>query len=245
MLRSLVLAAALVPLAAPAFAQIQFGPNTPNMIVTQGDAVLRRAPDRAWLTISTQVRDGKPTDARRKSTEAMNDVIKAIKGAGIRDEQIRTTGYSLTPEIDYRTPARNITGYVVRNQIEVRIDDLDRVGEVIDAANIRKDSGLSIVGPRFDLKNPQAAQAEALKLAVENAMMKAQAIAAGARRSLGPILRIEDSGVNTIAPPMPRQLMMGVAGGRGGGAGEAPPETPITAGEIEIRVMVTLTVAIQ
>src|SRR5690349_19028261 len=142
MLRSLLLAAAILPLASPAFAQIQFGPNTPNMIVTQGEAVLRRAPDRAWLTIATQVRESKPTDARRKSTEAMNDIIKAIKAAGIRDEQIRTTGYSLTPDVDYRT--RNITGYTVRNQIEVRVDDLDRLGEVIDAANARKDSGLSI-----------------------------------------------------------------------------------------------------
>ena len=241
MRRSLLLAAVVLSIARPAAAQIQFGTGTPNMIVTQGDAVLRRAPDRAWLTVSTQVRESKPADARRKSTEAMTDITKALKDTGIKEDQIRTTGYSLTPEIDYRS--RNITGYVVRNQIEVRIDDLDRLGEVIDAANAKKDAGLSIVGPRFDLKNPQAAQAEALKMAVENAMMRAQAIAAGARRSVGAILRIEDQGVNTIAPP-PRPMMMEARGGGAAGAA-APPETPITPGEIEIRVNVTLTVAIQ
>ena len=240
MLRSLLLAVALAPLATPAFAQIQFGPNTPNMIVTQGDAVIRRAPDRAWLTVATRVREAKPTDARRKSTEATNDVIKAFKDAGIKDDQIRTTGYSLTPEYDQKS--RNIVAYIVRNQIEVRVDDLDRLGELIDAADARKDSGLSIIGPRFDLKNPQAAQAEALKQAVENAMARATAIAAGAKRSVGAILRIEDHGGSSVGPPRP--MMMEARAG-GGGGGMPPPETPITPGEIEIRAQVTLTVAIQ
>jgi uncharacterized protein len=242
MLRLLLLASLVVSIAAPALAQSQVPPNSPPVIVTQGEAVLRRAPDRAWLTIATQVREGKANDARTKSNETMTEIRNALKGAGVKDDAIRTTGYSLTPEMDSRT--RNVTAYIVRNQIEVRVDELDRLGEFMDAANGPKSAGLSIIGPRFDLKNPQAAQAEALKLAVENAMARAQAIATGARRSLGAVLRIDDQGVNTIIPrTMSRTAMVGVGGGRGGG--EAIPETPIEPGEIEIRVQVTLTIAIQ
>jgi uncharacterized protein YggE len=246
MLRSLSLAIVAVSIsagAAPALAQPQPPPQPPPAIVTQGQAVLRRAPDRAWLTIATQVRESKANDARRKSNETMTEIHNALKGAGVGDDAIRTTGYSLTPDMDSRT--RNVTGYFVRNQIEVRVDDLDRLGDIMDAANGPKSSGLSIVGPRFDLKNEQAAQAEALKLAVENAMARAQAIAAGARRTLGPVLRIDDQGVNTIVPrPMARTAMLG---GGGGVAASQPamPETPIEAGEIEIRAQVTLTIAIQ
>ena len=29
----------------------------PNVIVAQGEATLKRAPDRAWLTVSTEARD--------------------------------------------------------------------------------------------------------------------------------------------------------------------------------------------
>jgi len=78
---------------------------------------------------------------------------------------------------------------------------------------------------------------------VENAMSRAQAMAAGARRSLGAVLRIDDQGVNTIIPRPMSRTAMGGAGGRGI---EPPmPETPIEPGEIEIRVQVTLTIAIQ
>ena len=241
MLRLLLLASLAVSISAPALAQPQ-SPPPPPAITTQGDAVLRLAPDRAWLTIATQVREGKANDARKKSNETMTEIRNALKGAGVKDEAIRTTGYSLTPEMDSRT--RNVNAYIVRNQIEVRVDDLDRLGELMDVANGPKSAGLSIIGPRFDLKNPQAAQAEALKLAVENAMSRAQAIAAGAKRSLGQVLRIEDQGVNTI---LPRTMSRAGMGGGGGVAGveRAMPETPIEPGEIEIRVQVSLTIAIQ
>ncbi len=243
MLRLLLLTCLAVSIAAPSFAQPQQPPQSPPAIVTQGEAVLRRAPDRAWLTIATQVREGKANDARKKSNETMTEIRNALKGAGVQDEAIRTTGYSLTPEMDSRT--LHVTAYFVRNQIEVLVDVLDRLGELMDAANGPKSAGLSIIGPRFDLKNPQAAHAEALKMAVEDAMARAQAIAAGARRSLGQVLRIDDQGVNTIIPrTMSRTAMVGVAGGRGG-IEPAMPETPIEPGEIEIRVQVTLTIAIQ
>ena len=58
-----------------------------------------------------------------------------------------------------------VKGYVVRNEVEVRIDDLSRLGRVIDAANATKNTTLTIVGPRFALKDQQAAEAEALRLA--------------------------------------------------------------------------------
>jgi uncharacterized protein YggE len=124
----------------------------------------------------------------------------------------------------------------VRNQVEVRIDDLDKVPAVIDAANAPKASGLSIIGPRFDLKNRSAAEHEALRQAVENAMSRAQAIASGARRSLGPIVRIEEQTTSSDIP-FPRPQMMTAA--------RAERETPITPGEIEVRAVVTLTIAIR
>src|SRR6187200_698363 len=148
MLRSLsaaIVAVSISAAAAPALAQPQ-PPQPPPAIVTQGQAVLRRAPDRAWLTIATQVREGKANDARRKSNETMTEIHNALKGVGVRDDAIRTSGYSLTPDMDSRT--RNVTGYFVRNQIEIRVDDLDRLGDIMDAANGPKSAALSIIGPR-------------------------------------------------------------------------------------------------
>jgi len=230
----LLLVPILLSSAAAAFAQT---PVSPPVIVTQGEAVLKRAPDQAWLTVATEQRDSQPAEARRRSAAAMTDVQNALKAAGVAADAIRTTSFALTPEVDWVGGRSTIRGYVVRNQIEVRIDNLDRLPAVIDAANSPKSAGLSIIGPRFDLKNRQAAENEAFQHAVELAMQRAQAIATGARRMVGPIQRIEAHPVDNMPRPMPMAARMTAA------REDVP--TPITPGEIEIRAQVTLTVEIR
>jgi uncharacterized protein YggE len=132
-------------------------PAPPPVVVTQGEATLKRAADRAWLTVATETRDARPDEARRKGAEAMTAVQRAIRSAGLAADAIRTTGYSLTPEMDWNNGRGTLRGYVVRNQIDVRVDDLDDLPDVIDAANSSRNTALSIFGPRFDLKNAQAA----------------------------------------------------------------------------------------
>src|SRR5262245_45659443 len=121
--------------ASPAFAQ---GPAPPPAIVTQGEATLKRAPDRAWLTLATETRDTKAAEARSRNAEAMTAAQSALKGAGVRPDAIRTTGYSLTPEFDWNNGRSTLRGYVVRNQIEVRVDDLNKLSDVLDAVNSSK-----------------------------------------------------------------------------------------------------------
>ena len=229
-----LLVVALLSTVAAGFAQTA---TSPPVIVTQAEAVIKRAPDQAWLTVATEQRESQPTEARRRSAAAMTAVQDALKAAGVPADAIRTTGYSLTPEVDWVAGRSTIRGYVVRNQIEVRVDDLDRLPAVIDAANSPKAAGLSIIGPRFGLQNRQGAESEALKHAVELAMQRAQAIAAGARRSLGSIVRIEEHAPNGLPRPIPMAARMTTA------REDAP--TPITPGEIEIHAQVTLTVEIR
>jgi uncharacterized protein YggE len=239
MIRTAVAALFVAGLAGPVWVSAQTPPPSPPSIVTQGEATLKRAPDRAWLTVATETRESKPADARRRNAEVMTDVQRALRGAGLAADAIRTTGFSLTPEMDWNNGRGTIRGYVARNQIEVRVDDLDKLADVIDAANVPKASGLSIIGPRFDLKNEQAAQNEALRLAVEAAMGRAQAIAAGAKRSVGPVIRIEEQG---SGPVFPKPMMATRAFA---GAADMAVETPITPGDIEVRAQVTLTVELR
>ena len=211
----------------------------PPVIVTQGTAVVKRAPDRAWITVATETREAKAADARRRGAEAMSAVQNALKSAGVVAEAIRTTGYSLAPEEVWNAGRRTIKGYIVRNQVEVRVDNLDKLGEVLDAADSAKSTMLTVGNPRFDLKDSQAAESEALRQAVEQGMQRARAIATGARRSVGAILRVEDQGASVGPPPMP--MFRTATASRAGDA----VETPITPGEIEIRAQVTLTIELR
>jgi uncharacterized protein YggE len=120
----------------------------------------------------------------------------------------------------------------------VRIDDLDRLPAVVDAATTSRGTSLSITGPRFSLKDEASAQSEALREAVTAAMARARAMAMGAGRTLGAITRIEDHHVSGGMPP-PQPMMRMAA------AADASTPTPITPGELEIRAAITLTVELR
>ena len=222
-------------LAVPAAAQMQMHPPQPPVIVTRGEAIVKRAPDQAFVSIAAESRAQTPAESQRLAAEAMTAVQAALKSVSLPADAIRTTGYSLQPDIEYQNGRSRVRGYIARNQIEVRVDALDRLGVVIDAAG--QSGATTVAGLRFDLKNRRAVEQEALKLAVEDAMGRAKALASGAGTALGPIVRIDEQ--FSERPPMPYMTM------RADTAQMSQAPTPVSPGEVEIHAQVTLTVAIK
>ena len=216
----------LTPLAASA--QQNTTPDPP-VVVTSGEGLIQATPDRAWITVSVESRAGNPRDAQRRNTDAMTPVVAKLRAAGISTEAIRTIGYDLQQEWDYANNQRVSRGYVARNTIDVRIDAIDRIGELLE---ITVGSGATSVGSvRFDLKDRAKLEREALRLAVDDARARADAAAAGAGRSVDRVLRI-DAQSPSAPVPLPRLAMAREA------TSDAPPIAP---GQIDIRAQVTLT----
>jgi uncharacterized protein YggE len=226
----------MISACAPAFAQEAGDLTKQPVIVTRGQASLKRAPDQAWVSIAAESRASASAEAQRLNAEAMQAVTAALTRAGLPAEAIRTTGYSLQPDMEYVSGRGRVKGYIARNQLEVRVDDLKKLGAVLDAAGLSGATSMS--GLRFDISNRASVEREALGLAVQDAMARARAIASGAGVTVGPIVRIDDQ--YQSSPPM-------YAMGAGGGArlAAAPPETPISAGELEVRAEVMMTVVIR
>jgi hypothetical protein len=216
-------------------AQSPVSPTEP-VIVTTGESTLVEAPDRAYVQISAEGRASKPSEAQKVAADAMTAVQNALKSLGIPAEQIRTTGYNLIREVDYSGGSQTFRDYLARNQIEVRVDELTRLSAVVDASGAS--GAASISGLRFDVKNRDVVERDALKRAVEDAMARAQAVAMGAGRTVGGIVRVEEHR-SSLSSPM-AFTAAGAGGGRGGGV-----PTPIAPGQIEIHANVTLTASIK
>jgi uncharacterized protein len=223
---------------APAFASAQqtSAPTEP-VVVTTGEGVIQAAPDRAWITITAESRAGSPREAQRRNTEMMAPVQDALRAARVPADAIRTVAYDLQQEWDFVNNKRVSRGYVARNSIEVRVDDITRVGELLEMAVGQGATAVS--GLRFDLKDRAKLERDALRLAVAAARAKADAAASGAGRTVDRILRIDEHG-GVISPPMP--LAMARAGVNQIAAAEA---APISVGQLEIRANVTVTAAIK
>jgi uncharacterized protein YggE len=206
-------------------------PPGPPVVVTTGEGVVQAAPDRAWITISAESRARNPRDAQRRNAEVMTPVIDKLRSAGIPAEAIRTIGYDLQQEWDFVNNQRVSRGYVARNTIDVRVDAIDRVGELLELAV--GSGATSVSGVRFDLKDRAKLEREALRLAVEDARGRADAAAAGAGRAIANVMRIEVQ--PAAGAPVPR---FALAREQSAVASDTP---PIAAGQLEIRAQVTLT----
>ena len=227
------LAAVLVLLGAPASAQTPAAPTEPT-IVTTGEAIVRRAPDRAFVTAAVETRAKDPKDAQQKNAAIMTTVQQRLESAGVPRDAIRTLGYTISQEVDWVNGRRVPREYLARNAVEVRLDAVERTGDILDV--VVQAGATSVADVRFDLKDRDAAEREALRLAVVDARSRAEAAAAGAGVTIERVIRIEDAR-QSFQPPRPMMAM----------AREAADQvaTPVEAGDVEIRAQVTVTVAIK
>lgn len=214
----------------------------PPVIVAQGASTVKVAPDQAWATVRVETRDAKAPEARRLSAVAMTAVMAALKTSGLPADAIKTTGFSLNPDYEYVNGRQRMRGFLVSNQVQVRIDDIAKVADVLDsvgALTLAASSNMTIANLRFDLKNRTSIERDALRMAVEDAMENVKAMAAGAGATLGRIARIDQLGRSQPIDSL--QPMMAMASRDGA----AEVSTPISPSEIEIRAAVMLTVEIR
>lgn len=208
-------------------------PEPPQLIVT-GEGIVKATPDQAWISIGAESRSKISKDAQQRNAEAMTAVMKKIASFGVQKDAIKTIAIDLQMEFDYANGKQTPRGYVARNTVEVRVDELAKLGDVLDAV---VSSGATMIhGLRFDVKQRDQVEAAALQAAVKHAMTKSQAVAAGAGRAIDRVLRIEELSGGGDPVPMMRQYAT---------AQRADASTPVAAGEIEIRAQVRLTVAIK
>lgn len=208
--------------------------NDGPVVVTSGEGIVKRAPDQAWVTIAAESRAKTPGEAQKLNADAMSAVMQKVKGVGLPAEAIQTSGYELRPEFDYANNRQTLRGYVARNAIEVRVDELPKLGQVLDVAVAA--GATSVSGIRFDIKERGNAEQVALQRAVTDARTQANTAAQAAGMRVERVVRIEVQREPTMPPPRPMAMRAEMA---------VSAEPPIAPGELEVRVRVVMTSAIR
>jgi len=165
-------------LAAPAYAaEIQIAVQNPVVELTVTE-VVRADPDLAQVGAGAQTRAQTASEAVRLNAQQMERLIERLRSLGIERDDIQTSNFNLNAEYDYnnRNAAPPIfTGYMVTNQVTVRLKRLDRVGQVLDAL---VDAGANnIFGPNFMLEDDREAKAVARRNAFQRSQGQAEEFA--------------------------------------------------------------------
>jgi uncharacterized protein len=193
-------------------------------IVVTGDGSVDATPDRATVALSVIVLRPTAQEAQQQSAATMAQVVRQVVAAGIPQTAIRTTNVSLYPQRrSDPSGVGQITGYQSVNRVVVTIDDISRVGQVIDAGVGAGANGVDSVN--WSLRDATAYRTQALRIAVQNAQAAANAIASAAGITGLRLLRVEQ----TSAVVFPRQ---------GFGVMEAAPATPVLPGTMPLSVQV-------
>lgn len=235
-MRRILFAVALASAATPLSAQ-QPAEKPDRVINVTGTGTVTREPEKAVITIAVESDAANAQQAAQANARKMEAVFAALRRVGIVPPKVRTIAYELQPV--YQQPDRNnpnpaprVVGYRAINMVLVEVDTIARVGAVIDATVA---SGANrVANLSFELRDPESARLEALRLAVARARAEAEVLASASGQRLGPPLNISSSSHYEPRQYRMRDMEMAV--------GAAPPAvpTPIEAGTLTITANVNM-----
>ncbi|MDO5132728.1 MAG: SIMPL domain-containing protein [Eubacteriales bacterium] len=193
-------------------------------------------PDLAELRFGVRTQGAAAADAQAENSRTVDSVVKVLKENSIKEENIQTTWYDVSPQYDWNTGnGDTITGFSVSTTLSVKGVAIAEAGKLISACT---EAGANeFNGITYSCSEYQVLYTQAQQKAVEAAREKADALANAAGRSLGSIKTIAEGWQDTSYEP---NLKTVSAGGMGGAA-EDSSSASLMPGTAEITANVTVT----
>jgi uncharacterized protein YggE len=166
------------------------------------------------------------------ANQAMTRVQQALLARGVRASDMRTVGLWTQPRYEMVDGRPIRRGYAASQGLTVTLRNLSTAGATTSAAVEAGGDAVRINGARLDVENLEAPRKVARAAAFAAACGAAEEYATAAGRSLGPVVRIVESGGET---PSPEQFLS---------LAKATDPTPIWPGTSEIKVTVSAVFAL-
>jgi len=207
---------------------------TQRTLSVTGTGLVYLTPDIAYINIGVHTEKPSASDAVSANNGQTQQVINALESSGVDAKDIRTTNFSIYPNTQYdqQTGKPGSTTYVVDNTVYVTVHQLDKLGNLLDAA-VRSGAN-SVNNIQFDVADKSSAIKQARDQAVKDAQTQAQELASTAGVSMGSVQTI--SFTNNIPQPLTDTY------GKGSGLAAAPAASvPINTGQLTLTVTVDIT----
>jgi uncharacterized protein len=205
-----------------------------SSIRVTGDAVVTAKPDRAQIDVGVLTQEKQSQNAVTQNARQLDSVMTALHRLLGADADIKTINYALNPDYQYRPIGgkSSVSSYTALNVVRVTVDELEKVGTVIDTATQAGANHVESV--RYTVRDPQVLHSQAVHDAALKARATADALASALNLKIVRIVSVEETGdsapsaadVSDVRDP----------------AGPAP--TPIQSGSFAVTANVILTVEV-
>lgn len=205
-----------------------------SSIRVTADATVTAKPDRAQVDVGVLTQEKQPQNASSQNAKQIDTVVVAMHKLLGADADIKTINYALNPDYQYRPLGGKsaVNSYTAMNVVRVTVDDLDKVGAVLDAATQAGANHVESV--RYTVRDQQALHTQAVREAAAKARASADALASALNLRIVRILSVEEGDASLPGPDAPDL--------RDPSAPAAPP--PAQSSSFVVTANVTLTVEV-
>lgn len=203
-----------------------------GVITVTGSGTVSVDPDTAVVNLGAQATATTGAEALDQVNAATAALTEALVAVGVAEEDIQTAGINLYSTTDDRG---EVNGYQASINVSVTVRDIGAVGPTIDASQQAAGAAFTIGGVSFSFADPESVLEPARLDAVAHARGKAEQYAAAAGVTLGSVVAITEG---SAVPP----VLYSSAGDMA--VPEAAAATPISPGQLDLSVDVSVTFSI-
>lgn len=215
-----------------------------SVLVVSGSGSVSMEAEQAGISLGVSLEGSDLTGLQQNVNDRVSAICKELIDAGLPEESISTNRIYINPVYNYDAVASfpamssssngsRISGYSIDNSLYIRTDEIDKLGEYIDAAFAAGANSFDSIS--FGLKDDRQANLKALELAVQNARRKAEVMAAAAGKELGEVIEIRESGTYSAVNTAEKAVMYDTV------SASAAAGTTVRASQVEINASVEIT----
>lgn len=173
-------------------------------ITVNGQCELKVSPDRGAIIFTAEYEDKNVKTVTNKTNEVSTKLIKKLKDLKLKNSQVSTESYNVHERHDWENGKRVFRGHKASLAVRIETSEIEKLSKAIDVAN---ELGITNIGQMQMFTSNELKQKldlDCLKMAAENAKVKATKILENLDAKLGKVIEVvEGAAARVNFPPVP------------------------------------------
>jgi len=171
------------------------GQSKTNTISTEGVSTVKAMPNLVSIYFNIETKAKTSENATKQNSDIFEMLKSSLIAQGFDEKKVQTQSFSVYPDYTWdSTGKRKDNGFIATHYIklEMSADESDKIGKAIDAG-VSAGTGISSIDFELTQEKQNEYKAEAMKLAAQDAKIKAQATASGLDKQIGDLVSVQIS----------------------------------------------------